>query len=139
MTEIEIAWLAGLLEGEGSFGLTGYAAKKSKVFPTISLAMTDLDIIERAGALIGGQGQARIMARVGQRMGTGTVRKTTYRWRVSGNRAIEVMRLILPYMGERRTARIREILGIWEARNAVQDAKNAKYEALSAMYRLPAT
>jgi hypothetical protein len=101
--------------------------------------MTDLDIIERAGALIGGQGQARIMARVGQRMGTGTVRKTTYRWRVSGNRAIEVMRLILPYMGERRTARIREILGIWEARNAVQDAKNAKYEALSAMYRLPAT
>ena len=63
MTEIEIAWLAGLLEGEGSFGLTGYAAKKSKVFPTISLAMTDLDIIERAGALIGGQGQARIMAR----------------------------------------------------------------------------
>jgi len=42
-------------------------------------------------------------------------------------------------MGERRTARIREILGIWEARNAVQDAKNAKYEALSAMYRLPAT
>jgi hypothetical protein len=44
----EIAWVAGLLEGEGTFGMSDRAI-------CISINMIDRDIIERVGALLGGR------------------------------------------------------------------------------------
>lgn len=56
LSEIEIAWLAGLLEGEGSFGLDARSAKRYNVStappsPFLRIAMTDQDIIERVSKL----------------------------------------------------------------------------------------
>lgn len=56
-TEIEIAWLAGLIEGEGSFGLDARSAKGYKVStapqsPYLRISMTDQDIIERVSKLV---------------------------------------------------------------------------------------
>lgn len=56
LSEIEIAWLAGLLEGEGNFGLDARSAKRYKVStarpsPFLRIAMTDQDIIERVSKL----------------------------------------------------------------------------------------
>jgi hypothetical protein len=47
LSKVDIAWLAGLLEGEGSF-MRG----KRKDAPGISLAMTDRDVVERAAKLL---------------------------------------------------------------------------------------
>lgn len=47
----EIAWLAGLLEGEACFG---YQNPKEKRWPEVRIEMTDKDIIERAQSLTGG-------------------------------------------------------------------------------------
>lgn len=43
----EIAWVAGILEGEASFGLTN-----SNKTPAIWLKMTDSDIMERVRLLV---------------------------------------------------------------------------------------
>ena len=57
LSEIEIAWLAGLLEGEGNFGLDARSAKRYKVStappsPFLRISMTDQDIIERVSKLV---------------------------------------------------------------------------------------
>lgn len=100
MNEIELAWLAGLLEGEGSFGLTRYASGTQA--PQVQIRMSDLDVIERARVLIGVNRYSVEPRR--------SDHKTIYLVRVRGKRAAELMRMLLPYMGERRSGRITEIL-----------------------------
>ena len=94
LTEIEVAWLAGLLEGEGSF------SEKRPHRPRITMEMTDEDVVCRAHALTG----------------VGHVYKTSQRrihhqpaWQWSCIRiadVIDVMMAVRPYMGNRRTAKI---------------------------------
>ena len=50
LTLKEIAWLAGLLEGEGSFG----AYVKGSQSPCIQFSMCDKDVLERAANMLGG-------------------------------------------------------------------------------------
>lgn len=50
LTSLEIAWLAGLLEGEGSFGLDArskqrYENSKAPPMPYIHISMTDRDVL----------------------------------------------------------------------------------------------
>ena len=57
LSEIEIAWLAGLIEGEGNFGLDARSAKRYKVstappFLYLKISMVDQDIIERVSKLV---------------------------------------------------------------------------------------
>lgn len=47
-----LAWLAGLLEGEGCFSVAGYSGTK-RIYPRITIHMTDLDVLEQAKALTG--------------------------------------------------------------------------------------
>lgn len=98
MTEIEAVWLAGLLEGEGYFGL--YRGDR----PVVEVKMTDRDVVERVGALFGNPNVVFIPA-ANERC------QPQYRARVRGAGAVEIMRRILPHMGQRRTARITELLG----------------------------
>lgn len=94
---IDIAWLAGLLEGEGSFTWS--------YTPQIQLQMTDRDIVERAAKLLG----------VGLR--NPWMRKDGYQtvWSCvpCGSTAISWMMTLFPLMGERRQAKIRELLTRW--------------------------
>jgi hypothetical protein len=48
--EFELYWLAGLLEGEGSF-VKGPPSRPN--CPIVQLAMTDGDVVERAARLLG--------------------------------------------------------------------------------------
>ena len=48
MTELELVWLAGLLEGEGAF-LHGPPSAPNQ--PRIALNMTDLDVVERVSKM----------------------------------------------------------------------------------------
>lgn len=56
LSEIEIAWLAGLLEGEGSFGIDNRAKKRynNSTTPascTLKISMTDEDVIAKVGKM----------------------------------------------------------------------------------------
>ena len=91
----DIIWLAGLLEGEGTFDL-----HRGK-YPRVRLSMTDRDVVGRAATLFGSSIRLTLKRDV----------KATWHAEVSGPRAAEIMRAILPHMGARRSSKIAEILG----------------------------
>lgn len=100
-----MAWLAGLLEGEGSFVQRG--PRKELV---IQMQMTDRDVVAKAHFLAGmGKFYAYPRAADDKRGW-----KDVYLWNVANQRhAYALMVAILPFMGARRTERIRGIILEW--------------------------
>jgi hypothetical protein len=92
----DIAWLAGLLEGEGYFGVN---RSGTGTYPTITLEMTDEDVVRRAAAALGAIRVTRDEPRDGRW-------RTTYVATISGSAAAEWMRRLRPLMGRRRTQAI---------------------------------
>lgn len=50
MTETELAWVAGLIEGEGTFFCT---KRRERRYPVIAVGMTDEDVIQKLYLLVG--------------------------------------------------------------------------------------
>lgn len=88
----EFYWLAGLLEGEGCFHMNSS--------PNVSVSTTDRDVLERAACLMG--------SKVRGPFDTG--HKPIWSASLSGDRALDLMRRLLPLMGQRRTAKIQEVI-----------------------------
>lgn len=123
MEVVDIAWLAGLVEGEGCF------PKSSS--PTIQIQMTDEDVIRKAARLFN-------VTPVGPN-DRGPGRKQSWKLSFHSNHAIAWMMTLYSFLGNRRRARIREILAVWhhqqsrnmEAKchpNREHHAKNLCYE-----------
>lgn len=110
ISETEIAWLAGLLEGEGYFSLRKARKIKStgeeRWDPTIVLVMSDLDIVERC-ARMWGTHASELKKREEHHL-------PSYRCTLRGSGAIHWMKRIYPYMGARRREKIKEIIEQWE-------------------------
>ena len=104
----QIMWLAGYLEGEGCFRIPGVGRVKrrpaSAGTPSVKVAATDRDVVERAAALMGTDAHD-----ANRRTTSG---KPVYTAEVCGRRALRVMRLILPHMGARRSLRINEVISL---------------------------
>lgn len=98
MTESEVAWLAGLFDGEGCIKFSG----KSSAYLVIS--MSDLDILEKAL----------------ERTGAGNIyssrapsenRKPMWEWSVCQKIQVELLiKLIYPWLGSRRQKRCKEAI-----------------------------
>lgn len=100
MTEAEIAWLAGIIEGEGSI----YWDKRSKNSVRISVSMTDEDVVRRIHALVG-------VGAVSVKTRPTVTGKLVYRW--DAGHKLEVRPLLVsvrPWMGLRRGAKIDEAI-----------------------------
>jgi hypothetical protein len=98
----EIDWLAGILEGEGCF----YYQQDS---PAIQLTMTDLDIVQRAKHILKHTTFERELKP------TTLTTKPAYVIRIVGNKAIGWMFTLYPLMGQRRRAKIKEIIAQWKS------------------------
>jgi len=125
MTEPELAWLAGILEGEGSFILSTSRWQGRKYrYARIALTMTDQDVVEKA----------RVISGADCKLFEPTLkanRKQQYRLWIDGKNAVRLMNLLHPYMGNRRKAQIDEVLSRHEGltdnqRRAVNRAVNIK-------------
>lgn len=95
--EIDIAWAAGVIEGEGTFGIS------NEHVLSVTVRMTDKDVVERLHSILGGRfyGPYKEVSR----------NKPIYTWALRRREElIPVLREILPFMGDRRTARIMELL-----------------------------
>ena len=91
------AWLAGLLEGEGTFTL--YKAKQ----PRVGLEMTDKDVVTKYADLLG--------VKVSHKPSKNPLHKDSYQtWVLKSQVIADLLHQILPYMGERRSIKIRELL-----------------------------
>ena len=102
LTDVQIAYLAGLFEGEGSI-----ENRPGRGF-CVNLGMCDEDVIRKASEMVG-VGHLR----VAQVLPSG---RLFFVWRISRARdAIHFLRLILPFLGERRTSRAIEMMAKWDA------------------------
>jgi len=101
----ELAWLAGILEGEGCFLLTT-KSKSNLGYPQINISMSDKDVMDRVALLL----EASIYLKSDKR-------KESYKdqWiaKVNGARAAGWMMTLYLFMGERRRAKIRQVLLEW--------------------------
>jgi len=93
---LDIAWLAGLLEGEGSF----YLSRGTN--PTITLGMTDEDVVRRVALLMGVDQHV-----YRQQLGSG---KPFFRIAILGSKAHAWMMTLACLMGKRRKEKIFECL-----------------------------
>jgi hypothetical protein len=106
VTEARVAWLAGVLEGEGSF-VTARFDRYS--YPRVQMTMCDRSVLERAMTVMP---RSRIYA-------VSDERAAEHGWSeawmvvVNGRAAAAVMRSVLPWMGLRRTRAIDRSLSSW--------------------------
>ena len=99
-TDAEVAWLAGLLEGEGSF-LAVRRKRDGAVLPRISMTTTDRDIIDRVVALMGGS-----VSEIRR-----PNKKVAWGWAVGSFAHVEYwMTRLYPHMGARRRQQIDVVL-----------------------------
>lgn len=109
MNNDDLLWLAGLLEGEGSFSARAPKDRPHSRTLLVQIHMTDRDVIERAARLMGS-----CAVYVSSKKTKG--QKSIFRCYLTGHRACELMRRLLPHMGERRTGQINKALVEWENR-----------------------
>ena len=95
-TLTEIAWVAGLLEGEGSFLATKYGS------PFVTIQMNDKDVLVRLRDILG---VAKLYGPYRHRRGT-SFDTPHYRVTAYSASAIAWMLTIWPFMGVRRRAKI---------------------------------
>ncbi len=97
---IDIAWTAGLIEGEGSFGWHGRT-------PKVVVQMTDKDTIEKLAGIWG----SKVYGPYGP---YGVSTKVTYTTAIYGSQAIGWMMTMFVFMSERRKQKIEEIIAAWK-------------------------
>jgi hypothetical protein len=105
-SERDLYWIAGLLEGEGSF-MKG--PPSSPGLPAIQMTMIDRDVVARAAEVLG--------------CGVITVRprrshwKESYSLRMKGSRAVEWMHALRPLLGERRRHQVDRAIASYAPRS----------------------
>lgn len=110
----DIAWAAGLFEGEGCIYLAGdKRPTEPYMYPGLQLSMTDRDVVEKFHAIVG-VGTVNIDRRKESN------RSDMWRWQCANRKGFEhVMNLLGPYLGERRTTKLAQVrAGATQPRNA---------------------
>jgi hypothetical protein len=114
MTPEQSAWLAGLLDGEGCFD-----APRNN--PRIRVKMSDHDVILRAADLMGASTHVERAWREGY--------KDLMVAQITGDRAVSVMRSVLPWLSARRTAKVLELITANAARQERRGRRHLKAAA----------
>ncbi|MBC8737324.1 hypothetical protein F6X40_10945 [Paraburkholderia sp. UCT31] len=117
-----LAWIAGLLEGEGCFD-----CNRRNNTVCVTLNMTDVDVVNDFAAIT----SAFLWKEAPRRNGW----KPSFIARVQGVKAAQLMRAVLPYMGQRRSVRIEDCLAYFDG---VLLARKVREEAKAARLPLPA-
>lgn len=103
LKDTDAAWLAGLLEGDGSFT---HDLKRNII--RIQLSMYDGDVVTRAAELLDTSVVCNDIER-------GGLVKNIYRTSLARKaEVVDILKQIKPYMGRRRTSRINELLAFAE-------------------------
>ena len=106
VTVKDIAWMAGLLEGEGCFHLL------NKKYPAISLMMTDYDVLLRAKKT---WRHNKIYGPIVRKTKNGTYQKPIWQLRITGPKAIGWMMTVYSFLGTRRKEAIENCLSTWQS------------------------
>lgn len=121
--EVDVAWLAGLLEGEGTF-FPGPPSNPRA--PVTAVVMVDHDVIFRVAHLMG-VSAVTVAPRKAEW-------STAYAVRVRGARAVAWMNRLLPMLGLRRQAQVRRALACYapKGRTILTEGKDRQALAMLA-------
>ena len=104
LSEVDAAWLGGLFEGECCIDIN--ANRSSKIYYRLRIEMTDWDVLNRVVELIGNENCTFIQP-------TKKAEHHKQSWLVSVHKRTvlgPLLTRLLPYFGERRSAKAREVL-----------------------------
>lgn len=108
--EINIAWAAGLFEGEGCIYFRYEKDKYLKL--KLVLVTTDKDVIIKFHQIIGYGSIKQIAWRK-------FTTKTTWEWAINSREEAKLcLNLLVPYLGERRKQKAKELLKVIDLRNS---------------------
>jgi len=116
MNDNEVFWLAGLLEGEGSFLKP---APSEAGYPRVKISMSDYDVIQRVASLFEVN---YIHTRTESRS---VFWREIYDVQIKGSRAVQLMQQLCPLMGARRKEQIENAIGYQPATHATPTAENS--------------
>jgi hypothetical protein len=114
-TEVELAWLTGIWEGEGSWS---FKKGRTRTYPNgkvytekdyliMSMCMTDQDIMERVGAIMDGR---KVTYSDGGPAHKAAGAKPVYTVNLQGEAAKRWTELMKPYLGNRRKEKYQMIM-----------------------------
>ena len=107
LSELDIAWAAGLFEGEGSIGLHGAGRKRKdgtrRLVTRLTMNQTDEDILNRFCRIVNA---GTVM---GPRLRPGV--KPQWSWECSCAASRRVILKMYPWLGIRRQAKALEVFG----------------------------
>jgi len=119
----DLGWVAGFLEGEGSFSFSG-------VDPRTSATQVELEPLEKLVQMFGGK--------IYPKKPNGFGKKLCYSWILRGAHGVGLMMTIYPLMCSRRQAQIRRVIAGWRSRGVTKGEDHymstvSDVEALAAM------
>lgn len=108
----DIAWAAGLVEGEGCILASDYrrpGGRKSEKQIRLAVEMTDRDVLERLRSILGRR------ARLRERRPPSVNPRHRRRWilTLNGPDLIGWLQTLYPFLGERRRAAARKAISLW--------------------------
>lgn len=99
LIDTEIAWLAGIIEGEGCLDLKYKNGRAT--YPRIRVAMTDEDVIQQVAKLFNRSVHKKV-----HRLG----KKDLFCTEIAGRDAVEILQQVKIYFGSRRLAKANELI-----------------------------
>jgi len=103
----EVAWAAGLFEGEGTWIVRPARGRGTKTTTVIALQMCDRDVVERFAAIMG----CGKVTNPDKRHEQNPKHRPIWRWSTARRAdCLRIAQMFLPYLGERRSARAHEII-----------------------------
>jgi hypothetical protein len=100
-----IAWAAGLFEGEGSIHVSSQGNRYRWPRVQITLGSTDHDVVARFVEIVG-------VGRIHTQTRPNRNHRTMYRWDVRGLEAAAILKAFMPWLGARRRAKAEEALAL---------------------------
>lgn len=110
LTDVQVAYLAGIYEGEGSCAITSGRAIR------VEIVMTDQDVIHNIRNITG-LGSVKSVAPRAEK------HKTAYRWSIGSKDAVLFLEAIYPWLGQRRGDRALDAINNWKT-NKTQSSPN---------------
>lgn len=133
MSAVEVAWVAGLLEGEGTFWTKTRTRGDARYrYPVVGMTMTDEDVIRRLHEVTGA---GNVHGPFKPPEHDGYKRKARWQWQVTAaDDAVALMAAIREHMGKRRGEAIDLALSAWKGKKPTtgRDWKPESLEKLSA-------
>lgn len=101
------------MEGECSFCISYPNNPEKRKQPSVQLSMTDEDVVKKVWEIFGKSGYTHWVAR--EDTYSGKKRKDAYHWKVTRSKDIvDMIDLMLPFLGQRRRAKAEEVKAIAE-------------------------